>query len=267
MVTVERGLASVLLVLAACASSPPTRASSAPLGELVDLTHAFDASTVYWPTAPSGFELEQLHHGQTEGGYFYAANKLCAPEHGGTHVDAPIHFAEGRSSAHEIPLSRLVGPAAVIDISASAAKNADAMLEPADIDTFEASHGPIAADTIVLVRSGWSERWPDRKAYLGDDTPGDAAHLHFPGVSKAAAEALVAREVAAVGIDTASIDHGPSQDFWAHRVLMAADIPAFENLTNLDRLPARGATVIALPMKIRAGSGGPLRAIAILPAS
>ena len=245
--------------LTACASG------SALEGELVDLTHPFDGDTVYWPTATKGFELTQLHHGKTDGGYFYAANTLCAPEHGGTHLDAPIHFAAGKSTADVVPLSRLVGPAVVIDIAGKAATDPDAMLEPGDIGRFEAEHGAIARGTIVLVRTGWSAHWPDRKRYLGDDTPGDASNLHFPGISKAGAQVLVDRRVAAVGIDTASIDHGPSRDFWAHRVLMEADIPGFENLTALDRLPATGATVIALPMKIGGGSGGPLRAIAVVP--
>jgi kynurenine formamidase len=269
----NRGPLLALIAAASCTAAPattttaPTAASTTPApleGELVDLSHAFDADTIYWPTSPSGFELTKLHEGPTEGGYFYAANTLCAPEHGGTHLDAPIHFAEGRSTADTVPLSRLVGPAVVIDIAPAAATDPDTTLQPADIERFEAEHGAIAANTIVLVRTGWSERWPDRKRYLGDDTPGDASNLHFPGISKEAAQALVDREVAAVGIDTASIDHGPSQEFWAHRVLMAADIPAFENLMALDQLPATGATVIALPMKIGGGSGGPLRAIAIV---
>ena len=84
---------------------------------IVDLTHSFNAQTVYWPTSPSGFELKQLSRGETRAGYFYAANSFCAPEHGGTHIDAPLHFAEGRLTVDEIPLARLVGPAVVIDVS------------------------------------------------------------------------------------------------------------------------------------------------------
>lgn len=232
---------------------------------IVDLTHPFDASTVYWPTASSGFELTELHRGPTERGYFYAANSLCAPEHGGTHLDAPIHFAEGGSETHEIPLRKLIAPAVIIDISEAASKDADALLEPKDIERFEAEYGAIEPRSIVLVRSGWSRRWPDRASYLGDDTPGDASNLHFPGVSKAAAQMLVELEIAALGVDTASLDHGPSREFWAHRVLGEADIPGFENLANLDQLPVRGSWVITLPMKIRNGSGGPLRAVALLP--
>jgi kynurenine formamidase len=115
------------------------------------------------------------------------------------------------------------------------------------------------------VRTGWASRWPDRKAYMGDDTPGDASKLHFPGIGEDAAKLLVERKIAAVGIDTASIDHGPSKDFIAHQVLMAADVPAFENVADMSALPARGATIIALPMKIGGGSGGPLRIVAIVP--
>jgi kynurenine formamidase len=241
---------------------------SLPAGSrFVDLTHTFDETTLYWPNSPSGFVLHRLAHGMTEGGFFYSSNTLTAPEHGGTHLDAPIHFAEGMTTADAVPLSRLIGPAVVIDMSGAAAESPDALLAVSDIEGFERAHGAIAPGTIVLVRTGWAARWPDRRRYLGDDTPGDTSNLHFPGISQAAAEALVARGVAAVGIDTASIDHGPSRDFIAHQVLMKADVPAFENLAALDTLPPRGALVIALPMKIGGGSGGPLRAVAVLPAN
>lgn len=232
---------------------------------IVDLSHTFDETTIYWPTSPSSFDKETLYAGQTDGGFYYSAYRISAPEHGGTHLDAPVHFAEGKSAADAVPLERLLGPALVVDMSADAATNPDALLEPRHLEAFEQRHGPIKAGAIVLVRTGWSSRWPDRKQYLGDDTPGDASNLHFPGISKEAAEILVARRISAVGIDTASLDNGPSKDFIAHQVLMAADIPGFENLTELDALPARGATVIALPMKIGGGSGGPLRVVALLP--
>lgn len=234
-------------------------------GRLIDLTHPFDETTLYWPTSPSGFVLTSLFRGRTPGGYFYAANQMAAPEHGGTHLDSPIHFAERGSTTEKVGLDRLVAPAVVIDIRQAAARSPDALLEASDIERFEAARGAIGPGTIVLVRTGWADRWPDRKRYLGDDRPGDATHLHFPGISRAAAELLVARRVAAVGIDTASIDHGPSTDFIAHQVLMGADIPAFENVASLAEIPPRGAVVIALPMKIRGGSGGPLRIVAWVP--
>ena len=233
---------------------------------IVDLSHAFNARTLYWPNSPTSFALEKLFFGVTPGGFFYAANQFAAPEHGGTHLDAPIHFAEGKQFNHEIPLERLVAPAVVIDVSAQAQRDPDYRLTVADVTAFEQRHGRIAAGTIVLLRTGWSKRWPDRKAYFGDDTPGDASKLHFPSYGEAAARLLVdERKVAALGADVASIDYGPSSDFVVHRIAAAANVPGFENLTNLDQLPARGAIVVALPMKIEGGSGGPLRAIALVP--
>lgn len=255
----------VVVLLAACGRAPAPAARFPAGGRLVDLTHPFDAATIYWPTAPSGFVLERMFQGMTPGGFFYAANKMSAPEHGGTHMDAPVHFAERGAASERVGLERLVAPAVVIDMRAAAARDPDALLEARWLERFEAEHGRIERGTIVLVRTGWADRWPDRKRYMGDDTPGDASHLHFPGLSRGAAELLVARQVAAVGIDTASIDHGPSTDFIAHRVLMGADIPAFENVASLEGIPARGAVVIALPMKIRGGSGGPLRIVAWVP--
>ncbi|KYF90656.1 cyclase [Sorangium cellulosum] len=231
---------------------------------VIDLTYPFDDRTIYWPTATTGFVHDPVQYGKTEGGYFYSAYTLCAPEHGGTHLDAPIHFAEGRSTADTVPMSRLVGPAVVVDVSAAAARERDYLVTRADIEGFERAHGAIEPLTLVMIRTGWGPRWPDRKRYLGDDRPGHAEALHFPGIGEDAARALVARKVAAVGIDTASVDNGPSRDFIAHRVLLGADIPAFENVASMESLPPRGALVIALPMKIRAGSGGPLRIVAVL---
>jgi kynurenine formamidase len=232
---------------------------------IVDLSHAFGPRTLYWPTSPSKFTLDRLAAGQTEGGYFYSANSFCTPEHGGTHLDAPVHFAERGRSVADIPLEQLVAPAVVIDVSAKAAADRNYRLTAQDVSAFEKQHGSIAPGTIVLLRTGWSRHWPDAKAYLGDDTPGDASKLSFPSYGVEAVKHLVEeRRVAALGIDTASIDYGRSTDFMVHRIAGARNVPGLENLTNLDQLPARGAIVIALPMKIEGGSGGPLRAIALV---
>jgi kynurenine formamidase len=233
---------------------------------IIDLTHAFDDNTVYWPTSPSRFELKPLAFGKTPGGYFYASFVMCTPEHGGTHLDAPLHFAEGHASIGEVALERLMGPAVVIDVSKQAAADPVYRATPEDIAAFERDHGPIPAGAIVLLRTGWSRFWPDVKQYLGDDTPGDASKLRFPGYGIDAARLLVEqRHVAVLGIDTASIDYGPSTDFMAHRIGAARDVANLENLTGLAELPATGATVIALPMKVAKGSGGPVRVIALVP--
>jgi kynurenine formamidase len=233
---------------------------------LVDLTHAYGSDTLYWPTSPSKFVLEELAHGQTEGGYFYSAYRLCTPEHGGTHLDAPIHFAEGKRTVEQIPLEQLIAPAVVIDVTKQAAAERDYRLTPEDVAAFEQRHGRIPAGAIVLLRTGWSRFWPDAKAYLGDDTPGDASKLSFPSYGVEAARMLVEeRRAGVLGVDTASIDYGRSTDFMVHRIAAARDVPGLENLTNLDQLPATGATVIALPMKIAGGSGGPVRVVAMVP--
>ena len=262
-----RLLRFVLIPLLAAAFSHAARAQTLDLAAstVVDLTHAFDADTIYWPTSPSGFELKPLHRGLTERGFFYVANAFCSPEHGGTHLDAPLHFAEGKWTNADIPVDRFIGPAVVIDIAAKAAANPDYLLTPDDIEAFEAAHGRINAGAIVLLRTGWSARWPNKKAYLGDDTPGDASHLHFPSFSPEAAALLVnERHVRLIGLDTASVDGGTSKDFLVHRIVAAANASGLENLTNLDKLPPTGAIVIALPMKIAQGSGGPARVVAIV---
>jgi kynurenine formamidase len=255
----------VAAAVLACGSRSPGTGYVAPC--LVDLSYTYDDDTIYWPTTSSRFRKETLFYGPTEGGYFYSAFSIATPEHGGTHIDAPIHFAEGQATTEAIALERLIAPGVVIDMTGAAAGDRDALLTVEHIDTFERAHGRIEPGTIVLVRTGWGRYWPDPERYLGNDTAGDALDLHFPGVSKQAAEVLVARKAAAVGIDTASIDNGPSKDFVAHRVLMTAGIPAFENVAALDELPARGAQIVALPMKIGGGSGGPLRIVAMIPAA
>jgi kynurenine formamidase len=233
---------------------------------LVDLSHAFNRRTIYWPTAQQ-FRLTEVADGETEGGWHYAANNFRAAEHGGTHLDAPIHFARNGDSTDEIPLRKLAGAAVNVDVRAKANADRDYLVTVADLEAFEAQHGRIATDTIVLLRTGWARHWPDARRYMGTaDRGADAVpNLHFPGLSEAAARWLVEqRRIKAVGIDTASIDRGQSTAFEAHRVLGAAQVPVFENVANLDRLPAEGFHVIALPMKIEGGSGGPLRALAFV---
>jgi kynurenine formamidase len=239
------------------------------LGPALDLTHAFDADTIYWPTE-EGFVLERGNEGVTDAGYYYAAHRMRLAEHGGTHLDAPRHFHESGSTAERVPLERLIAPAVVVDVREACSKNADYAIGVSDLERFEATHGRIPDGAALLLATGFAARWPDRLRYLGtgERGPGAVTKLHFPGLDPAAARWLVAkRELAAVGLDTASIDPGTSQRFESHRILFASEIPAFENLAALDQLPPTGATLIALPMKIAGGSGGPLRAVAILPAA
>ncbi|MFN2317554.1 MAG: cyclase family protein [Gemmatimonadales bacterium] len=235
-------------------------------GAWVDLTHSFSEASIYWPTDTVGFTLEELSYGHTDGGWFYSSYRYSGAEHGGTHLDAPIHFAEGGHTSAEIPLNRLIGPAAVIDVSDRV--HPDYLVSIADLTGWEAEHGQIPDGAILLLRTGWDTRYGDRAAYLGTGMTGAeaVAQLHFPGLSPQAAAWLVEnRTIGAIGIDTPSIDYGQSTDFRSHVILYSRNIPGFENVANLSALPPAGSYAVALPMKIEGGSGGPLRIIAYVP--
>jgi kynurenine formamidase len=235
--------------------------------KIIDLTYPFEEQTVYWPTE-NGFKLLRGPAGVTEKGYFYSANRFVAAEHGGTHVDAPIHFFQGRQTVDQIPLERLTGEAVVIDVTEACAANRDYEIGVDDLRRWEEQHGRQLVEVIVLLRTGHGRHWNNRTHYLGTSKTGpDAvADLHFPGLDPAAARWLVEhRAIKSIGIDTPSIDHGQSRRFQSHVTLFEHNVPAFENVAHLDQLPETGAVVIALPMKIGEGSGAPLRIIALVP--
>lgn len=266
-------LAAGLLVWAGCQPSGEepeemvARIFSGEGAEWVDMSYSYDESTIFWPTARP-FELEVVSASMTEAGFFYAANNFCMAEHGGTHLDAPIHFSQGSNTSEQIPIRRLVGPAAVVDVRAAAEADPDYRVGVSDLEAWEAEHGRIPDGAILLIRTGWGIHWPDAEDYLGTAARGAEAvpELHFPGLDPAAARWLVDnRRIDALGIDTPSIDFGQSTLFEVHRILFAEDIPAFENVAALDRLPPTGAYVIALPMKIAGGSGGPTRIVGVVP--
>jgi len=255
----------LVATFAACTHPAPEKTPS-PFtgGKWIDLTYAFDENTVYWPTAET-FRLDTVFEGTTDSGFYYSAFQYCAAEHGGTHLDAPVHFAEGKLPMDQIPLEQLIGEAVVVDVSAQAAGNPDYQVTQADLEAWERTNGPLPKGVIVLLRTGFGKYWPDRARYMGTAERGAAAvaKLHFPGLHPDAARWLVAnRSVKSIGLDTPSIDYGQSTLFESHRILFEKNIPAFENLANLDQLPLKGIWVIALPMKIKGGSGGPLRIVA-----
>jgi len=263
-------VAAVCLLCAASGAAEPVSAVRAPIdlhgARLVDLTHPFDEKTIYWPNAPSNFQLNRLSFGKTEAGFFYAANSFCTPEHGGTHIDAPIHFSANGRTVDQVPVEQLIAPAVVIDVRGKTAADADYRLTAADIQAWEQKNGQVPPGAIVLLRTGWGQRWPDRKRYMGDDKPGDVTNLHFPSYGVEAARFLVEqRRVGALAVDTASIDYGPSKDFMVHQIVNGANVPGLENVANLEEVPETGAWVIALPMKIAGGSGGPVRIVAVVP--
>jgi kynurenine formamidase len=233
---------------------------------LIDLTHSFDDQTIYWPTE-DGFKLIREAAGISDKGYYYAANRFMCAEHGGTHIDAPIHFFEKGQTVDQVPLDRLVGPGACVDVSAKCAADRDYQVAVEDFEKWEADNKASLEKRIVLIRTGFGRHWPGRQKYLGTAEQGKAAvaKLHFPGLDPAAAEWLIARrQIRAVGIDTASIDHGQTRTYPTHQRLFRDAVPAFENVAAMEKLPANNFRVIALPMKIKGGSGAPCRIVAIL---
>ena len=258
---------SACLILSGCSNSKNNSSLENLLseGKWIDLTYSFSDATLYWPNNPTGFKLDTQMNGITPAGFYYSSNTFSAPEHGGTHLDAPVHFAQGKQSVDQVPLENLTGNAVVIDVSEKALKDRDYLISVNDVEHWEKKNEKIPGGTIVLFRTGYGQYYPDAKKYFGTDIRGAEAIplLHFPGIDPATAEWLATqRQVKAVGLDTPSIDYGQSKDFKTHQVLLGKNIPAFENVAHLDKLPATGAYVVALPIKIKSGSGGPLRIIA-----
>ncbi|MEO0607438.1 MAG: cyclase family protein [Pseudomonadota bacterium] len=258
-------IAAALLALAGCQDTSPQPDFSD--GQWIDLTHGFDDRTLHWPTSDM-FVLSTVSEGMTDAGYYYSAYAFRGSEHGGTHLDAPIHFQAAGQTTDEVPLDALIGPAIVIDVKAKAAADRGYGITQADITDWEAKHGQIKDRPIVLFNTGSAALWPDAEAYLGTGRrgPGGVAELHFPGLTPEAADFLAnQRSVRAVGLDTPSLDMANSASFLVHRILFDQNIPGFENVASLDGVPPRGAHVFALPMKIQGGSGGPLRIVAFVP--
>lgn len=253
-----------IAALTAC-SQPYKQAALSENLDWIDLSHSFDSSTLYWPNNLKGFEHTTEAEGETALGYYYSSYSICTPEHGGTHLDAPIHFAKNKLTVDRIPLSSLTGPAVKIDISEKALADRDYQITIEDIENWEKVNGAIPDNVIVLFRTGYEQFYPDREKYFGTAKTGLEAipELHFPGILPDTTQWLVdKRNIKALGLDTPSLDYGQSKEFKTHRILLGHDKPGFENLTNLNRLPVKGIYIVALPMKIADGSGGPLRIIA-----
>jgi kynurenine formamidase len=226
---------------------------------VVDMTYAISDKLPTWPGDEHAFEAKTVATPEKDG---YFARSFWMLEHFGTHMDAPAHFPPGKATLDQIPVTHFFGPAVVLDVRDEVAKDADYRLTVTRIQKWEAGHGAIRSGAIVLLRTGWSSRWPDQARYRNTDANGV---MHFPGYSVEAAKLLVARGVVGLGVDTLSVDYGPSKEFEVHHVDLPAGLFNLENVANLDQLPESGAFLIAAPIKLEGGSGGAVRIFAILP--
>ncbi len=236
--------------------------------KLLEMTYPYDESTIYWPTAKS-FKLEKVSWGIGEGGWWYASNEFSASEHGGTHVDAPIHFAEKGRTIEQIPLEEWIGPVVKLDVTEKCEKNRDYLLGVDDVNIWEKKYGKIPDGSWIIMYTGIDTKYyPDKKKVLGTDKTGEEAipELSFPGFSSESVKFLIEeRNITGIAIDTPSIDYGKSKEFKVHQVLCGADKLALENIANLDKLPSSGATLYVIPMLINQGTGAPARVFAIIP--
>jgi kynurenine formamidase len=253
-------VSACLLIVTFASAQQPVAARKIAFSKVIDLTHTLNQSTpVYEETKESPYKAKTVATFEKE---HYFAREICLPEHFGTHLDAPAHFARGSWTLDQIPAERLVAPLYVIDVSNNVKSNPDYQLSAADVTNWEDQHGRIAPASVVIVRTGWNSRWNSSQSYRNADPKGT---MHFPGYSLAAAKLLVARGVFGLGIDTLSIDYGPSADFPVHQYTLAHKLYHLENVANLENVPAVGATIIAAPMKLEGGSGSPVRIFALVP--
>jgi len=258
---------SILLIFSFAAFCTPVQERSFGDGTWIDLTYSYSDETLYWPTSET-WQFDTVFVGQTDSGFYYEAFKFSTAEHGGTHLDAPIHFAEGKQTVDELTINQLSGFAIVIDVSEQVSSDRNYQVLPEDVQNWEQLNNPIPDESILLFRTGMGAYWPDAEKYLGTSLRGaeGVADLSFPGIHPDLAQWLVDnRAVKAVGLDTPSLDYGQSTLYKAHQILFEHNIPGFENVANLELLPEKGAYVIALPMKIKNGSGAPLRIVANIP--
>lgn len=226
---------------------------------VIDMTYALNSHLPAWPGDDRTFEAT-VNATPEKDGYF--TRSVWMLEHYSTHMDAPAHFPPGKKTLDQIPVQHFFGPAVVIDVRDDAARNPDYRLAVTRVEKWEAQHGRIQPGSIIVLRTGWSSRWPDEARYRNMDAKGV---MHFPGYSVASAKLLIARGAVGLGIDTLSVDYGASKDFEVHRLDLPAALFNLENLADSEELPESGAFLIAAPIKLEGGSGGAVRVFALLP--
>ena len=225
---------------------------------VIDLSYAINDQLVRWPGDEKVFETK-INASVERDGYF--TRSFWMLEHYGTHLDAPAHFPPGKTTVDRIPVEQLFGPAVVLDVREEGAKDVDYQLPAGRVEEWEKRHGRVPEGAIVLLRTGWSARWPDAEKYRNQDAQG---RMHFPGFSVEAAKLLIERKVSGLGCDTMSVDYGASADFAVHRLALGSGLYHLENLADLSALPETRAFLMVAPIKLEGGSGGPVRVFALL---
>lgn len=233
--------------------------TSLSFSHLVELHHPLHPAIPVWPGDPP----VQFDEQATVAEQGFALRRIILGEHSGTHLNAPAHFFPGGATVEQIPPRRLVLPAAVIDARPGCSANADHALDVAELDAWEAVHGRIPPGSLVILFSGWQDRWQDPRRFFNQDAGG---RCHFPGFSLEAARFLIeARAAAGLGSDAHGVEPGLDEGYSVNRYALARSALVLENLCNLHLLPPLGATVaIGLP-RLQGGSGAPVAVLAFVP--
>ncbi|XP_055342319.1 isatin hydrolase-like [Paramacrobiotus metropolitanus] len=239
--------------------------------ELLDLSVEFSEDTPYWPTIEKkgqNFKIQETQNGYNqEYNYHFHATVFSSSDHGGTHVDALSHVNRNpvRDDIDQVPLRQFFGTAAVVDIAEKCRSNPDYELSIADVRAHESDHGRLPNGSLLFVYTGWGAKINDKPAFWGTPDYFNLSQLHYPGVSPAAAEWLVKnRKIKVVGVETGSVDNGQGGlSLQAHAIFLSSGVNIIESVQNLDKLPARGAFVFGLPMKMKGASGSPIRLVAV----
>lgn len=248
------GAAASAAVAVGTAASPPAMADGH--ASIEDMTHAYDAEFPTYFGVP-GIEMEQKFNFAENG---FNLMQLSINEHTGTHIDAPLHFSADGNAVDEIPINTLIAPLCVIDISAKAESDPDAQVTPDDLKEWIAANGDIPDNSCVAMHSGWGDK-AATDAYRGFD----GEMMHFPGFHVEATKMLMEETGAqSMAVDTLSLDHGPSADFATHYAWLPSGRFGIENIANLGRVPAAGATLVIGAPKHRGGTGGPARIFALV---
>lgn len=260
--TIRTFIVGCVLALALLLFAQRHQGVGQPMGfhAVVDLTHTLcQQNPTYELSAKPVFQARTLATVEKDG---YFAREISLPEHFGTHFDAPAHFVRGLWTVDQVPPERLIAPLVVLDARAGAKSDADHQISVEEISQWEQAHGQIPENAVVIADTGWGSRWNSVGDYRNADAKGV---MHFPGYSLEAGKFLVeGRHVVGLGIDTLSIDYGPSKDFPVHQYTLSHSVYHLENVANLEHAPASGAVLVVAPMKLEGGSGSPVRILALV---